>query len=144
MTAQLDSDGLEVGFCTRDPEPMKTFYADFLGLELESELAFVGGYQWRYRAGKSLIKVVVYDEGPERPPVPGGGKAQVGIRYISLVVSNVEELEEKVRRSPYELVEPLTRFTPEIGFFFVADPDGNWLEFAGPVPEGEIGPVERD
>ena len=55
--------------------------------------------------------------------------------YISLVVTNVTQVAAQVTAAGYEIVEPLTEFTalPGIGWFFVADPDGNWVELAGPI-----------
>ena len=33
----------------------------------------------------------------------------------------------------FEIGEPFTEFGGGVSFFFVVDPDGNWLEIAGPV-----------
>jgi len=48
-------------------------------------------------------------------------------------VQNLTQLAERIAASEYQLVEPLTEFepVPGIAFLFVADPDGNWIEFFG-------------
>ena len=40
---------------------------------------------------------------------------------------------EELAASEYEVVEPLTEFepVPGMGWLFVADPDGNWIELFG-------------
>ncbi len=80
-----------------------------------------------------MIKLVTYTPEPTAPVAPGGGRAQAGIRYVTIGIKNLREVAEKIAESPYELVEPLTEFAPVpgMGWLFVADPDGNWLEFFG-------------
>jgi catechol 2,3-dioxygenase-like lactoylglutathione lyase family enzyme len=33
----------------------------------------------------------------------------------------------------HPIVEPITEFVPDAGYFFTNDPDGNWVELAGPI-----------
>ena len=48
-------------------------------------------------------------------------------------MKNLSGLAEKIAASPYEFAEPLTEFAavPGMGWLFVADPDGNWIELFG-------------
>ncbi|AQA05539.1 extradiol dioxygenase [Mycobacterium sp. MS1601] len=135
VTAQLDllSPTLEVAVVTTDLAPMIEFYENFLGLEFQSELDFPGGSQRRYALGGNVVKLVTYTPAPALPATPGGGKAQAGIKYFSFAVKNLTALAERAAQSPYEVVEPLTEFepVPGMGFLFIADPDGNWIEFFG-------------
>jgi catechol 2,3-dioxygenase-like lactoylglutathione lyase family enzyme len=118
---------------TTNIDAMVTFYEGFLGLEAQGELDFPGGTQRRYALGGNVIKLVTFDPAPSEPAAPGGGRAQAGIRYFTLGVKDLTALAARIEASPYELVEPLTEFTPVpgMGWLFVADPDGNWIEFFG-------------
>lgn len=135
MSAKLDllSPSVEVGVVTTNLEAMSEFYGNFLGLELQADLDFPGGSQRRYALGANVVKLVTYTTAPPQPTAPGGGKAQAGIRYFSFAVKNLTALAERAEQSPYEVVEPLTEFepVPGMGFLFLADPDGNWIEFFG-------------
>ena len=67
------------------------------------------------------------------PAAQGGGRAQAGIRYFTIGVNNLRALADGFAESEYEVVEPLTEFAPVpgMGWMFVADPDGNWIELFG-------------
>jgi catechol 2,3-dioxygenase-like lactoylglutathione lyase family enzyme len=129
----LLSTNIEVAVVTTNLDAMSAFYGDFLGLEVQGELEFSGGFQRRYALGGNVIKLVTFDPPPPQPAAPGGGRAQAGIRYITFGVKDLTGLAEKIAASPYEFAEPLTEFTPApgMGWLFVADPDGNWIEFFG-------------
>ena len=65
----------------------------------------------------------------------GGGRARAGIRYFTLVVADVGTPHDRrptrvtiAWRSP-----PPSLAVPGMGWCFVADPDGNWVELVGPV-----------
>ena len=135
MTVNLEllMPGIEVGIATTRLDEMVEFYEGFLGLEPQGEVDFPGGSQRRYAIGNSVVKLVTYTDAPASPAVAGGGPAQAGIRYFTIGVKNLREVAEKVAESPYELVGPLTEFepVPGMGWLFVADPDGNWVEFFG-------------
>ena len=135
MAIELLATGVEVGVVTTDLDAMVGFYEDFLGLPLQGELQFAGGFKKRYAVGKNVIKLVTYDEPPAAPAAPGGGRAQAGIRYLTLVVSSLSRTAQQITDAGYRIVEPATEFTavPGMGWLFVADPDGNWVELVGPI-----------
>jgi catechol 2,3-dioxygenase-like lactoylglutathione lyase family enzyme len=124
--------GIEVGLVTTNLEAMTAFYEGFLELEPQGEIAFEGGSQRRYTLGNSVIKLVTYTTDPA-PAVPGGGRAQAGLRYFTIGVNGLRAVADAFEASPYEIVEPVTEFAPVpgMGFMFVADPDGNHLELFG-------------
>ena len=132
MRLDLLTPGIEVGVVTTNLEPMVAFYEGFLGLELQGEVEFEGGSQRRYSLGGSVLKLVTYTS-PPAAPTPGGGRAQAGVRYFTVGVKNLRELADAVDASEYDVVEPLTEFAPVpgMGWMFLADPDGNWIELFG-------------
>jgi catechol 2,3-dioxygenase-like lactoylglutathione lyase family enzyme len=125
--------GIEVGLVTTNLDAMVAFYEGFLELEPQGVVDFPGGSQRRYTLGSGVLKLVTYASAPAAPPVPGGGRAQAGLRYFTVGVKNLRAVAEAVAAAGYEVAEPVTEFAPVpgMGFMFVADPDGNWLELFG-------------
>ena len=133
MNLDLLSPAVEIGLVTTNLEAMIGFYEDFLGLEPQGEIAFVGGSQRRYVLGGSVVKLVTYDTPPPRPAAPGGGRAQAGLRYFTIGIKNLRDAAAKIEAAGYEIVEPPTEFAPVpgMGWMFIADPDGNSIELFG-------------
>jgi catechol 2,3-dioxygenase-like lactoylglutathione lyase family enzyme len=135
VTVKLDllTPGVEVGVATTNLEAMIAFYEGFLELEFQGEIDFPGGSQRRYTLGGSVLKLVTYSPPPPLPAVAGGGRAQAGVRYFTIGVKNLRALADGFAASEYEVVESLTEFAPVpgMGWMFVADPDGNWIELFG-------------
>jgi catechol 2,3-dioxygenase-like lactoylglutathione lyase family enzyme len=132
MKLDLLTPGIEVGIVTTNLDAMVAFYEGFLELECQGEVEFDGGSQRRYSLGHSVLKLVTYSAAPQ-PAVPGGGRAQAGVRYFTVGVRNLTAVARQIEASDYEVVEPLTEFAPVpgMGWLFVADPDGNWVELFG-------------
>jgi predicted enzyme related to lactoylglutathione lyase len=135
VTVNLDllTPTVEIGLVTTDMDPMVAFYEGFLGLELQGEIEFADGRQRRYALGASVLKLVTYDTPPAQPVMPGGGKAQAGLRYFTIGVTNLRETAAKIEAAGYQVVEPPTEFVPVpgMGWMFIADPDGNSIELFG-------------
>ena len=133
MKLDLLTPGIEVGVVTTNLEAMVAFYEGFLELECQGEIEFPGGSQRRYSLGNGVLKLVTYTPPPPLPAAPGGGRAQAGIRYFTIGVKNLRLVAEAFAESDYEVVEPVTEFAPVpgMGWMFVADPDGNWIELFG-------------
>jgi predicted enzyme related to lactoylglutathione lyase len=135
VTVNLDllTPTVEIGLVTTHLDPMVAFYEDFLGLELQGEIEFADGRQRRYALGTSVIKLVTYNTPPAQPVMPGGGKAQAGMRYLTIGVTNLRETAAKIEAAGYQVVEPPTEFepVPGMGWMFIADPDGNSIELFG-------------
>jgi catechol 2,3-dioxygenase-like lactoylglutathione lyase family enzyme len=135
MAIELLATNIEVGLVTTDLGPMVDFYEKFLGLPHQGDLDFPGGTMKRYGVGNNVLKLVTLDEPPAAPASPGGGPAAAGIRYFTLVVTNVTRAAAQVRDAGYAIAQELAEFAPVpgMGWMFVADPDGNWVELVGPL-----------
>ncbi|MDZ4264873.1 MAG: VOC family protein, partial [Mycobacterium sp.] len=116
-----------------DLDAMVAFYEDFLELEPQGDIEFDGGSQRRYSLGASVLKLVTYTPPPQAPVAAGGGRAQAGLRYFTIGVNGLRAVADAFEASAYDVVEPLTEFAPVpgMGWMFVADPDGNWIELFG-------------
>jgi predicted enzyme related to lactoylglutathione lyase len=135
MAVELLATSVEIGVVTTNLDEMVDFYENFLGLAHQGDLDFPGGTMKRYAIGSNVLKLVTLDEPPVAPAVPGGGPAQAGIRYLTLVVTNVSETARQVADAGHAVAQPLAEFAPVpgMGWMFVADPDGNWVELVGPL-----------
>lgn len=135
MAVELLAPSVEIGVVTTNPDPMVEFYQNFLGLPHQGDLDFPGGSMKRYSLGKNVLKLVTFDAPPAEQAAQGGGRAQAGIRYITLVVTSLSRTAAQIAEAGYQLVEPVTEFpaVPGMGWLFVADPDGNWIELVGPL-----------
>lgn len=135
MKLDLLSPGVEVGIVTTNLDAMVAFYEGFLELEFQGEIAFPGGSQRRYSLGSGVLKLVTYEPAPPLPAAPGGGRAQAGTRYFTIGVNDLRGVAETFAGSDYDVVEPLSEFepVPGMGWMFVADPDGNWIELFGTI-----------
>ena len=135
MAIELLATNIEIGLVTTNLDAMVGFYEGFLGLPHQGDLDFPGGTMRRYAIGNNVLKLVTLDEPPAAPATPGGGPTAAGIRYYTLVVSNVTTAAEQVKAAGYEIAQELAEFAPVpgMGWIFVADPDGNWVELVGPL-----------
>ncbi|MCB0939319.1 MAG: VOC family protein [Mycobacterium sp.] len=135
MAIELLATNIEIGLVTTNLDAMVGFYEGFLGLPHQGDLDFPGGTMRRYAVGNNVLKLVTLDQPPAAPATPGGGPAAAGIRYYTLVVSNVTTAAEQVKAAGYEIAQELAEFAPVpgMGWMFVADPDGNWVELVGPL-----------
>lgn len=135
MAVELLATGIEIGVVTTNIDAMADFYGNFLGLPHQGDLDFPGGTMKRYAVGTNVVKLVSYDVAPPAPAVPGGGRAQAGLRYLTLVVAGVTAAARQATDAGHPVVEPPTDFAavPGMGACFVADPDGNWVELVGPI-----------
>lgn len=135
MAIELLAPNVEIGLVTTNLKPMVEFYENFLGLPFQGDLDFPGGTMRRYGLGSNVLKLVTLDEPPVAGPVAGGGPAAAGIRYFTIVVANVTATAEQVKAAGYDVAQELAEFAPVpgMGWMFVADPDGNWVELVGPL-----------
>ena len=129
MAVELTKDAIDLGIVVADEEAMLAFYRDTLGLEyLNRQTVGPGGYMHRLACGDSVIKLVVP---PEAPPAqtPRGARAQTGIRYFTILLSNLEEVVARCEAAGLEFHVPLKAATHGGMYAQVYDPDGNVVAF---------------
>lgn len=124
MPAKISNDAIEIGIVVRDSDKSLSFYRDVLGLEYLGDLVFPGNHMWRFKAGGSVVKLLEQD--PPAAPAPADPTA--GFSYLSLFVSNLDELVDEVAAAGCEIAIPVTEFQPGARFAFVRDPEGNRIE----------------
>jgi lactoylglutathione lyase len=141
MTAKLSSGAIEIGVVVHDADRSLEFYRDVLGLPYLGDLDFGVARMWRFQAGTSVVKLLRFHEEPTAANPPGEVNA-TGYRYMSLFVSNLEDLVADVERFGGQVAIPVTEFQPGSRFAFVEDPEGNRIELldvaavAAATPDG--------
>lgn len=131
MTVQLAKSAIDLGIVITDSERSLAFYCEFLGLEHVADTPMPiggGGTMHRVQCGDTLLKLVNLNTTP--PPSPGGGiPGALGFRYLTLIVSNLDEMVAACASADVKVVVPLTEVRPGVRILMVEDPDGNWVEF---------------
>ena len=118
---------IDLGIVVSDPTECLHFYRDILGLEKTEEITMGLGTLHRLQYCNSDVKLLVPKEAKQSGPE--GLQAQEGIRYFTMVISNIKEVVTKLTEEnvPFEI--PLTEIRPGTTIAMVRDPAGNGLEF---------------
>ena len=138
MPAKLTDGPIEFGVVVSDRDRSVAFYGDLLGLPYLGEIVFPLGRLWRFALGSAVVKLIGYDDPIEALSPPSALRA-VGYRYLTVQVSNIEELVAECARAGCAVPMPVTEAAPSVQFAFVEDPDGNRVELVqiGPASSGE-------
>lgn len=131
MTAQLAKPGVDLGIVISDSEKSLAFYCGLLGLEHVADTPMPiagGGTMHRVQCGDSLLKLVKLNEDP--PADAGGGiPGSQGYRYLTLTVTNIDEIATACQQHDVPVAVPVTTIREGVTILMVEDPDGNWVEF---------------
>ncbi len=128
------SDRAMVGLTVKNIEKSREFYGKILGLkELPSRSLFPGGGPTKYSfvAGKSVIKFWTFDK--DLPIQTGKWSDAVGIRYFTFLVKDVDAVQAELEKRGVKPAIPASDFGTLARVMFLADPDGNYIEFASLV-----------
>lgn len=126
---------IDVGIVVTNMERSLRFYRDLIGLTVVAEITttLIGkGRMIQLKHGESLIKLIELEN-----ILPSQGSTDIGMgvgyRYITLLISDIDEILTKLKRETVVTVIPLTQLNNGTTITMVADPDGNIVEF---VQEG--------
>lgn len=131
MPAQLAKSAVDLGIVISDSKRSLAFYCGLLGLDHVADIPMpVGGAgtMHRVQCGDSLLKLVCYENTP--PAAVGGGIAgALGYRYLTLIVSNLDEVMQECADANVRVAVPVTDLRPGVRIGIVEDPDGHLVEF---------------
>jgi len=120
-------DSLDLGVVVSDIQASLVFYRDTLGLSLVGEMPVWFGTMYRLRFGTSDLKLI---QPKSVPPKGGVGlETQLGLRYVTFVVTNLSELCGILKAKGIEFVIPEREVRPGTRIAMVKDPDENIVEF---------------
>lgn len=120
-------DSLDLGILVSDIKASLNFYQNTLGLEFVGITPVWFGTMHRLRFGTSDFKLI----DPKTVPPKGavGLEKQLGFRYVTFVIKNLNELCAELKGKGIEFALPETEVRPGTRIAMVKDPDGNIVEF---------------
>lgn len=131
MGVQLAKSAIDLGIVISDSEKSLAFYRDLLGFEHVADIPMPlggGGTMHRLNCGDTLIKLVKFNQNPEGDG-SGGIPAATGMRYFTMVVSNLAEIMGECEAKGVPISVPIREARPGVTIGMVLDPDGNTVEF---------------
>ena len=131
VVVQLAKSAIDLGIVISDSERSLAFYRDLLGFEHVADTPMPiagGGTMHRIMCGDTLLKLVKLNKDPDGDG-RGGIGASTGLRYFTMIVSNLAEIVAKCDAAGVPQAVPVTEVRPGVTIAMVEDPDGNWVEF---------------
>ena len=118
---------IDIGVIVSDIDASLNFYVDMLGLEKVQETPIWNGMMHRLAFGDSFIKLI----DPKTIPPQGSPNLEgnLGFRYLTLQVTNINELCEELGNKGIEFTLEKKEYMPGVTIAMVKDPDGNIVEF---------------
>ena len=118
---------IDIGVIVSDINASLNFYVELLGLEKIQETPLWFGMMHRLAFGDSFIKLI----DPKTIPPQGSPNLEdnLGFRYLTLQVSNIDALCEELGRKGIEFTLKKKEYMPGVTIAMVKDPDGNIVEF---------------
>lgn len=127
MGMQAAKQSIDIGIIVGDIGRSLAFYQDLLGLTKIGELPLPFGHMHRLGFGESFVKLV------DPKKVPGNGPTgltgQLGFRYLTFQISNIDEVCAACAAAGVGFEIPKQELMPGVTIAMVRDPDGNIVEF---------------
>lgn len=123
------SDTIDIGMVTVNDQEMLHFYQNVLGFEKEIEIPFPGiGVVNKLNYGAGFIKILVLEKKPLNINPTGDFLTSNGIRYLTINLSNLDEILDTCKTHNINIINPATIIRPGVTVALIADPDGNIIE----------------
>lgn len=124
----------EIGLVSSDDTLVK-FFATVFDLEELPVITASSGLVYRLQGPGTAIKVMVPARPPEVSPTPASFLGATGIRYLTLYVSDLETVTERVLAGGGSLQHGPIEMGPGARLSVFHDPDGNTLEVVQTSPQ---------
>ena len=124
---QPAKDSIDLGIICGDIQASLHFYQTLLGLEKVGEQPATTGTMHRLRFGSSDVKLIDPTVRPGAGPI--GIDQQLGFRYLTFVVTNLDAVCQHLEAHNVEFTREKTEIRPGTTIAMVKDPDGNIVEF---------------
>ena len=124
---QAAKDSIDLGVICGDIQASLHFYQTLLGLEKVGEQPATTGTMHRLRFGSSDVKLIDPAARPGTGPI--GIDQQLGFRYLTFVVTNLDAVCQHLEAQNVEFTRQKTEIRPGTTIAMVKDPDGNIVEF---------------
>lgn len=129
MAVKLQKAALDAGIVTVDGDRAAHFYGEVLGLAQAGEVQLPGiGRVRRYAVGDSTLRIFVPQTRPQREGCRDGMASQTGIRYLTLMISNLDEVVAAIAAAGYKVPVAIRVLRPGVRVAQVEDADGNAIE----------------
>ncbi len=124
---QPAKDSIDLGIIVGDIQASLQFYQTLLGLAKIEERQASTGTMHRLRFGSSDVKLI--DPTTKSAAGPIGIDKQLGFRYLTFVVTNLDAVCQRLEAENVEFTRAKTAIAPGTTIAMVKDPDGNIVEF---------------
>lgn len=131
MAVELAKPTIDIGIVSKDAEASAAFYGGVLGLPPLADVQMDGLLIRRFQVGDCVLKVLQYDTSPSRDGGGGALGAATGIRYWTMSVTDLDEVLKLCVNGGHPAIDGPNEVRPGVSIAFVADPDGNIVEFVG-------------
>ena len=123
------SKAIDIGIVTSNKESILNFYENILGFTNEVQIPFPGlGTVNKISYGAGYIKVLVLDDKPSNTSPIGDFSTSNGIRYITINLSNLDELITICSKNNVAIINSGMTIRPGVTVALIQDPDGNLIE----------------
>jgi catechol 2,3-dioxygenase-like lactoylglutathione lyase family enzyme len=131
MTVKINftSETIDIGMVTTNDQEMLDFYQNVLGFEKEIEIPFPGiGVVNKLNYGAGYIKMLVLEKNAININPTGDFSTSNGIRYITINLSNLDEILVACEQHDINILNSGTIVRPGVTVALITDPDGNIIE----------------